>query len=86
MQMKKILLILIAPFFIQCSSENDFKKGKQQLEQQGYTDIKNTGYNFFCCSEDEEFSTGFKCKDKKGNTVKGCFCSNFLKGITVRFE
>ena len=69
-----------------CTSSNDFEKGKKQLEQQGYTDVKNTGHNFFCCDEKDTFSTGFECKDKNGGIVKGCFCSSVLKGITIRFE
>jgi hypothetical protein len=85
---KSILSIMLLGLlaFNSCTSEEDFQKGKQQLEQQGYTDIVNTGYQAFCCSDKDEFSTGFKCKDKKGNTVKGCFCSAWLKGVTIRFE
>lgn len=78
-------LLLVAVLF-GCTSSNDFDNGKKQLEQQGYTDVKNTGYNFFCCDEKDTFSTGFECKDKNGNIVKGCFCSNVLKGVTIRFE
>lgn len=87
--MKKQILIamLLATIIVtSCTSKSDFEKGKEQLEQQGYTDVVNTGYNWFCCSKDDKFSTGFECKDKKGNTVKGCFCSGFMKGVTVRFE
>lgn len=81
-------LMLVAVFFsiVSCTSDNDFSKGKKQLENQGYTDIVNTGYNAFCCDEKDSFSTGFKAKDKNGNEVKGCICSGVLKGITIRFE
>lgn len=71
---------------LSCSSSNDFDKGKKQLENMGYTDIENTGHEFFCCGKDDSYSTGFKCKDKKGNVVKGCFCSSLGKGVTIRFE
>lgn len=84
--MKKILLISALALISACTSSNDFNNGKSQLEQQGYTDVKNTGHNFFCCSNDDSFSTGFSCKDKSGNTIKGCFCSSVLKGVTIRFE
>lgn len=80
------MVTLIVFFLFSCTSDNDFEKGKKQLEQQGYTDIVNTGYNMFCCGEDDSFSTGFKCKDKNGNIVEGCFCSTALKGVTIRFE
>lgn len=85
--MKKIILVAIISIALSsCSSDNDFKKGKSQLENQGYTDVKNTGYDWFCCDEKDHFSTGFSCKDKKGKEVKGCICSGLLKGITIRFE
>lgn len=73
-------------FLTSCSSNKDFEKGKKQLEMQGYTDVENTGYNAFCCDAKDSYSTGFKCKDKQGNVVKGCICSAVLKGITIRFE
>lgn len=84
--MKQLSLIFIIFFLASCTSSDDFELGKKQLEQQGYTDVKNTGYNFFCCDEKDTFSTGFKCKDKDGNVVEGCFCSTMLKGVTIRFE
>lgn len=85
--MKRLLFtLLLATALVSCSSTNDFDKGKKQLEQMGYTKIENTGYNIFCCSDGDDFSTGFKCKDKSGNEVKGCFCSSLGKGITIRFE
>ncbi len=84
--MKRILLIFATACLFSCSSESDFENGKRQLESQGYTDIVDTGYEPFCCGEDDSFSTGFRCKDKNGNTVKGCFCSAMGKGITIRFE
>lgn len=84
------LAVLAVSFFlatlVACSSSNDFKKGKEQLETQGYTDIENTGHSFFCCSDEDTYSTGFKAKDKNGKEVKGCFCSENFKGITIRFK
>lgn len=87
--MKSIIIcsiFLLAITISGCSSSNDFEKGAKQLENMGYTDIENTGYSAFCCSDDDSFSTGFSCKDKQGKTVKGCFCSGALKGLTIRFE
>ena len=84
--MKKLFIIVIVLMTISCSSSSDFEKGKSQLETQGYIQVENTGYNFFCCDEKDTFSTRFKCKDKSGNTVKGCFCSSPFKGVTIRFE
>ena len=84
--MKKLLIIFLLAAFSSCTSSSDFEKGKKQLEGMGYTNVKNTGYKAFCCSDDDNFSTGFSAENSKGETVKGCICSAFLKGITIRFE
>lgn len=84
--MKKLILLIALAITVSCTSSNDFEKGKKQLEQQGYTEIKKTGYKMFCCGEDDNFSTGFEALDKNGNKVKGCFCSAWLKGVTIRFD
>ncbi len=48
----KILTFLSICLLSSCmlTSNSDFEKGKKQLEQQGYVDIQDTGYDFFCCS------------------------------------
>lgn len=88
--MKKFTLILTLIFLCvliaACTDEDDFSKAKKQLEAQGYTNVENTGYAAFCCSEEDMYRTGFAAKDKSGNTVKGCICSGPLKGITIRYE
>lgn len=86
--MRKIITVLgfILIMATSCTSGNDFDNGKQQLENQGYTNVVNTGYDMFCCSNDDDFSTGFKALDKNGNVVEGCFCSSLLKGVTIRFN
>jgi hypothetical protein len=83
---RKLIFITLVLLLTSCTSDSDFNKGKKQLEQQGYTDVKNTGYDWFCCDDKDTFSTGFKAKDSNGMTVKGCICSGVLKGITIRFE
>lgn len=88
--MKKLLILLITTIsllFYSCEVlTSDFEKGKHQLEMQGYTNVKNTGYSLFCCDKNDDFSSGFEAVDKEGKVVKGCFCSGLLKGITIRFE
>ena len=81
-----IYTMLSALILIGCSSNNDFEKGRKQLIQQEYTNIKNTGHSWFCCDDKDSFSTGFTAVDKKGETVEGCICSGVLKGVTIRFE
>lgn len=52
-----VALVVFAALFSSCTSENDFQKGKQQLEQQGYTDVVNTGIDLLCCDENDGFTT-----------------------------
>jgi hypothetical protein len=86
--MKKIIFIIIFALFTfsNCTSDNDFEKGKKQLIQQGYKGVENNGYSWFCCDEKDSFSTGFTAIDEKGGKINGCICSGVLKGITIRFE
>lgn len=88
--MKKINVFTIMSSVIlltaSCTSSNDFEKGKQQLEQQGYKNIQNTGYKLFGCDEKDVFRSGFTATDSNGNKVEGCFCSGVLKGVTVRMK
>lgn len=84
--MKKFFLLSIFLLATSCTDDNAFTEGKRQLEAMGYTDIKNTGYSAFCCSKDDDFSTGFYAKDQKGNVTTGCFCSSLFKGVTIRYK
>lgn len=84
--MRNIFYTLLLIFCLGCTSNNDFIKGKKQLEQQGYTNIKDTGYEWFCCDDKDTYSSGFTALDKKGNKVEGCICSGVLKGVTIRFK
>lgn len=83
---KKLFAIIVIAALASCSSSDDFEKGKKLLEQQGYTDVENTGVSFFCCGKEDNYATGFKCKDKNGILVEGCFCSANFKGVTIRFK
>ena len=84
--MRNLFFALIILFFTGCSSNSDFKNGKHQLEAMGYTNVSNTGYEMFCCGEDDGFSTGFRATSPDGSIVEGCFCSSIGKGLTIRFE
>jgi len=85
--MKIFLIPFIAIALLSsCTSNNDFDKGVKDLELRGYTNIKNTGYKPWCCSDEDTFSTGFKAISKDGETVEGCFCSDYMKGVTIRFK
>ena len=84
--MKKLIIVLSVFCFVSCTSSSDFEKGKEILTQQGFTDIKEDGYSFFCCGDDYTFKTGWIAKDKSGKTVKGCMCSAFFKGMTIKYK
>jgi len=55
------------------------------LKNEGYTDIKITGYEFFMCGKGDTFSTGFTAKNRNGKIVSGAVCSGLLKGATIRY-
>ena len=103
--MKKLLIILFLISFVSCeqnttpsyqqdnyqkSESQAFKKGKRQLEVQGYKNVREVSYPLFCCAEEDSFllSTGFEAEDNEGNIVKGCFCVKGLlrSSVTIRFE
>lgn len=67
-----------------------FKRGKRQLEMQGYKNVMPHSYPAFCCSKNESFmmSEGFSATDKDGASVTGCICigKGFRNSVTIRFE
>lgn len=87
--MTKLPLTLLLLIFVMAgclTSDNDFEKGKEQLEQQGYTNVINTGYSMWCCDEKDTYSTGFSAMAKDSTIIEGCFCSSIIKGVTIRFK
>lgn len=55
------------------------------LRDQGYTEIKITGYRPFMSDEDT-FSTGFEAKSPNGRKVTGAVTSGAFKGNTIRLD
>ena len=56
------------------------------LEDDGFTDVEITGYNFFACSNDDWYHTGFRAK-RGERTVYGTVCSGLIfRNSTIRFE
>ena len=80
--MKKFLL-LAAVLVAGCTAQNT---AKRVLAQQGYSDVRITGYRLFMCAESDDFSTGFEATSPSGVRVTGAVCSGWLKGATVRFD
>lgn len=62
-------------------------RSKALLEAQGYQDVQITGYNFWSCSEDDTYHTGFTATSPAGQQIKGTVCAGmFFKGATIRFD
>lgn len=83
--MKKLIItISIIAVCFSCTNQN---KATRVLREAGYTDIKITGYNFFCCGKDDNTSTGFKAKGPSGVQVEGCVCCGYFgKSCTIRID
>jgi hypothetical protein len=57
------------------------------LNQQGYTDIKITGWRPMMAGKDDSVSTGFEATSHSGQRVSGAVTSGLLfKGSTIRFD
>lgn len=69
-----------------CTSDSDFDTVKRQLEAQGYTEVTQTGYAAWCCGEDYSWKTGWEALDPNDDRVSGCACSDFLKGVSIKFN
>jgi hypothetical protein len=80
--MKKILIGLV----LLLGACSDAPTAERVLSQNGYRDIKITGYAVFYCGRDDTYSTGFTATSPSGVPVKGAVCSGWGKGATIRFE
>jgi hypothetical protein len=57
------------------------------LEENGYTNIQITGYNWAACGQDDTYHTGFVATAPSGRQVTGTVCAGvFFKNSTIRFE
>lgn len=73
---------LIALSLAACTDE---KAAEKALVSLGMTHIRLTGYDWFGCGKDDQFSTGFEAINPQGQPVHGVVCSGWFKGATVRF-
>jgi hypothetical protein len=78
--MKRFLFLTV--FALGCTDES---ATRETLRKAGFTEVQTTGYSAFACSEDDNFSTGFRAKNPQGQVVEGTVCCGFLKSCTVRF-
>jgi hypothetical protein len=79
--MSKYLLIIFL-FLAACTNE---KEALRVLEQEGVSNIKFTGYDWFACSKDDTYQTGFT-GTRNGREISGVICSGLIfKRSTVRY-
>ena len=78
----KIIILAMAVSLSSCFTDN--KDAYRVLSDQGYTDIKITGYSCFVCDKSDFYSTGFTAKTAAGKEVKGVVCKGIFKGSTIR--
>lgn len=79
-----ILSITLGALIVGCTNNTE---ATRILSQQGYTDIRMTGYQWFACSEDDFYHTGFVAKSPANVEVEGCVCSGLLfKNSTIRLK
>lgn len=76
-------LLIAALLLAGCTSENDAMRA---LQADGYKDIRLTGYDWFACSKDDTFHTGFTATNRDGKKVSGVVCSGLIfKSATIRY-
>lgn len=78
--MKKFIFIVFL-FLTACTDSNGTI---ELLKDQGYENVVITGYNWFGCSDDDFFHTGFIVV-KDNREIEGVACSGFFKATTIRF-
>ncbi|UNA02379.1 hypothetical protein [Serratia phage SP1] len=82
--MKYVLIALGMLALVGCT---DVSEAERILKNEGYTDVQMTGYDFFACSKDDTFHTGFVGTNVAGNRVEGTVCSGlFFKNSTIRYK
>lgn len=81
--MKQLIAIIVLCILL--TSCNGNATSTTILEEQGYTNVKITGFNPFACSEDDMYRLNFTAISPNKTPVKGVVCSAPLKGYTIRF-
>lgn len=79
--MKYLALVLLLTLAA-CTNEQE---ARRVLEMDGVTDIEMTGYDWFGCSKDDQYHTGFT-GIRNGHRIEGTVCSGLLfKRSTIRY-
>lgn len=81
---------LFAAFFVfmtlfQVANCTDEPEARRVLADEGYSDVRFTGYAWGACSKDDTSHTGFRARAPSGRDVEGVVCCGaLLKACTVR--
>jgi hypothetical protein len=81
--MKKLIALVAVLGLTACS---DAPTAERVLSDQGFTNIRTSGYAWWGCDKEDTFKTGFTAIGPAGKPVSGVVCSGWLKGATVRFN
>lgn len=65
--------------------EVDAVTAERVLEAQGFSDVHLTGWVWFGCGEGDDYTSGFRAKNARGQPVEGYVCCGVMKACTVRF-
>lgn len=82
--MKKFIMVAVSALMLSACGVNG-DQATRTLRSMGYTDIKIGGYAFFGCDK-ETFKSSFTATGVDGTKVSGVVCSDWFKGMTVRFD
>lgn len=81
--MRYIILAILALSLTACYNSDD---AIDAAHKAGLKDVEVTGHDWFACSEDDFYSTGFTATNAQGERVEGTACSGFFfKGTTIRW-
>ena len=76
-------ILVGALLLVGCTNES---ASSHALRSAGFTEYTFTGYEWFACSEDDTYHTGFRAKNPQGEEVTGVVCCGLMfKACTVRF-
>ena len=81
--MKKLFVVLVmVSALVGCTNEG---RARLVLENEGYTDIEFTGYNYMTCSE-YRLRTGFRATNPAGRRVEGTVCCHMLHDCSLHWD
>lgn len=82
--MKKLFVMAAILSLTACTNAQD---AERVLRQQGYADIRTTGYAWLSCGKDDKVRTGFTAIAPNGERVSGAVCGGlFFKNNTIRLD